>query len=459
MELQELEQFGANITERITEIKRKTDGVIGTHPIEFRGKAEKLPVIRVRIGFPVYRLNNGRTSTYQLEYLALRPDLPEDFFKRDNDAISAQKAQHEVLGELVDEENLLKAFKEEEQQVQPLICTNTGVVVNGNRRLCAWRTLYLSNPVRYKNFETIEIAILPECDEKEITVLEEKLQIQKEKRAEYKWHAKAMMAQRREQNGTKHADVAKAFGLSPQALTILTKAMIYAAKYLKTIGKPDQWSLVDNDYYAFEKLVKNIKNFTNQGDQELFETLVFSMILQGSTSGRLYDVIDEVAEHFEALKAELAAKNNVRTEPEPETNTEAEATAESETATGAGGAVESNPATETGTVEDGTVDLLAGEHIEEDVGSKVADTIREADDEKKKDILKHVARVIESEKEVKREQEAATYLINQVGKASSILRAAADQGLNEDAEIEGVQNHLEAIKKTVKVIEDWLNRK
>ncbi len=425
MELQELEQFGANITERITEIKSKTDGVIGTHPIEFRGKAEKLPVISVRVGFPVYRLSNGRTSTYQLEYLALHPDLPDDFFKRDNDAISAQKAQHEVLSELVNEENLLKAFKDEEQQVQPLICTNTGVVVNGNRRLCAWRTLYLSNPVRYKNFETIEIAILPQCDEKEITVLEEKLQIQKEKRAEYKWHAKAMMAQQREQNGTKHADVAKAFGLSSQALTVLTKAMTYASKYLTTIGKPDQWSLVDNDYYAFEKLVKNIKNFSNQGDQELFETLVFNMISQGSTSGRLYDVIDDVAEHFDALKAELAAKNNIQPETDPV---------------------------------DTTVDLLAGEHIEEDVGSKVADTIREADDDEKVKIIKHVNRVIESEKEVKREQEAATYLINQVGKASSILRAAADQGLHEDAEIEGVQAHLDAIKKTVTVIEDWLNR-
>lgn len=428
MELQELEQFGANITERITEIKRKIDGVPGTHPIEFRGRAEKLPVIRVRIGFPVYRLSNGRTSTYQLEYLALRPNLPNDFFKRDNDSISAQKAQHEVLGQLVDEENLLKAFREEEQQVQPLICTNTGVVVNGNRRLCAWRTLYLSNPSRYKHFETIEIAILPECDEKEITVLEEKLQIQKEKRAEYKWHAKAMMAQLREQNGAKHGDVAKAFGMSSQALTTLIKAMTYATKYLITIGKSDQWSLVDNDQYAFEKLVKNIKNFSNQGDQELFETLVFNMIAQGSTSGRLYDVIDDVAEHFEALKAELTAKNNVQ------------------------------PIVETEPI-DATVDLLAGEHIEEDVGSKVADTIRDANDEEKAKILKHVNRVIESEKEVKREQEAATYLITQVGKASTILRAAADQGLREETEIEGVQVHLDLIKKTVKIIEEWLNRK
>lgn len=426
MELQELEQFGANIIERTSEIKKKTQGIVGTHPIEFRGNPEKLPVIRVRIGFPVYRLKNGRTSTYQLEYLALHPELPSDFFSRDNDAITAQKAQHDVLGELVEEENLLKSFKEDEQQVQPLICTNTGVVVNGNRRLCAWRTLYLSNPNRYKNFETIEIAILPECDEKEIIALEEKLQIQKEKRAEYKWHAKAMMAQQREKSGAKHSDVAKAFDLSPQGLTVLIEAMNYATKYLQTIGKPNQWSLVDKDYYAFEKLVKNIRKFDNQGDQELFETLVFSMISQGSTSGRLYDVIDDVAEHFEALKSELAAKNNVDTNPSDD---------------------------------DTAIDWLAGEHVEEDVGSKVADIIRDADDEGKAKIVKQVNIVIESEKAVKNEMEAATYLIKQVSKASSLLKAAADQGLNPGTDTEGVQDQLNTIKQTVDEIEKWLRNK
>lgn len=426
MELQELEQFSANITERISEIKRKTENIPLTHPIEFRGHAEKLPVIKVRIGFPVYRLSNGRTSTYQLEYLALHQDLPEDFFKRDNDAISAQKAQHEVLSRMVSEENLLKAFKEEEQQVQPLICTNTGVVINGNRRLCAWRTLYLSNPVRYKHFGEIEIAILPECDEKEIIVLEEKLQIQKEKRAEYKWHAKATMAQRREESGAKHADVAKAFDLSPQNLTTLVKAMNYAEKYLRTIGRPNEWSLVDKDENAFNKLVKNIKNFTNQGDQELFETLVFSMIRQGSTSGRLYDVIDDVAEHFEALKINLAEKFDLSTD--------------------AGNG-------------DPTLDALAGEHVEEDVGSKVAETIRKSDDVEKAKIINHVNNVIDSEKELKREQEKSTYLLNQVVKASGILRVAADQGLREDTETEGVQSQLDSIKETVKVIEAWLNKK
>ena len=426
MELQDLEQFCSNIRERISEIKNKTKDLKGTHPIEFRGHSEKLPVINVRIGFPVYRLSNGRTSTYQLQYLALHPNLPEDFFKKDNDSISAQKAQHEVLSELVGEENLLKSFKEEEQQVQPLICTNTGVVVNGNRRLCAWRKLYISNPVRYKNFEHIEIAILPECDEREITTLEEKLQILKEKRAEYKWHAKAMMAQLQEKNGKKHTDVAKAFDLSSQKLTVLIKAWNYADKYLKTIGKPDQWSLVDKEYYAFEKLVTNIRNFNNQGDQELFETLVFNMISQGSSSGRLYDVIDDVAEHFEASKAALIKMTNTSNEA------------------GAG---------------DATIDFLAGEQVKEDVGSRVADAIDSADKEETSKIINRVINVIESEKEIKREQEAATYLINQVSKASALLRAAADQGLREDAETEGVQEHLNTIKKIVSDIEKWLSKK
>lgn len=426
MELYELEQFCSNMTGRITEIQRKIDNIPGTLPIEFRGQSEKLPVIRVRIGFPVYRLNNGRTSTYQLEYLALHPDLPEDFFKRDNDAISAQKAQHEVLERLIAEENLLKSFKEEEKQIEPLICTNTGVVVNGNRRLCAWRKLYISNPDKYKHFETIEIAILPECDDKEIQVLEEKLQIRKEKRAEYKWHAKAMMAQLSEKNGTKHADVAKAFAMSSQSLTLLLNSLKYADKYLKSIGKPDQWSLVDKEYHAFDKLVKNIKKFEIQGDQELFETLVFNMISQGSSSGRLYEVIDDLADNFEKVKAKLATKYSVSSETESS---------------------------------DSAIDILAGEHVERDVGSKIAGTICSSDEKEKIKAISYVNSVVSSEKEIRREQEAATYLINQVSKASSLLKAAADQGLREDSEIEGVQDHLDTIKKAVSDIEKWLSRK
>ena len=48
MELQELDQFCSNLAERKSEIKRNTEGVAGTHPIEFRGILEKLPVIKMQ---------------------------------------------------------------------------------------------------------------------------------------------------------------------------------------------------------------------------------------------------------------------------------------------------------------------------------------------------------------------------------------------------------------------------
>ena len=423
MEIHELEQFGANIIERTTEISKKMDGVLGTYPIEFRGTTEKLPVISVRIGFPVYRLANGRTNTLQAEYLVMHPDLPDDFFSRDNDAAGAQKAQHELLGKVIEDQQLLKSFKVEEHQVQPLICTNTGVVVNGNRRLCAWRTLYLMDKTKYKHFQNIEIAVLPECDEQEILDLEERLQIMPEKRAEYAWHAKAAMAQRRLQH-IQPREVAKRNGMSVNKLNVLIEAKEYAERYLSAIGKPDHWSLVDKDMHAFEKLVKNSKKFEdNQGDRELFETLVFSMIEQGSDSGRLYDVIDDVADNFDALKADLVSKNNIEVTDEEN---------------------------------DETLDLLAGEHVEEDVGSKIADVIRSTDENGQREIIKQAQNVIENEKAIQSEIEASSYLIKQVAKASSLLKAGVDHGMKENADTNGIQEQLDIIKQSITRIEEWL---
>ena len=423
MELLELEQFGVNVLDRVQEIKAKKDESKETFTIEFGGGPEKLPVIRVRLGFPVYRLANGRTKTYQLEHLALNPELPSDFFERDNDAISAQLAQHEVLSRLVGEENLLKSFKNNEKQIQPLICTKDGVVVNGNRRLCAWRTLYLSDPTRYSHFETIDIAVLPECDERAIVTLEEKLQIHKEKRAEYKWHAKAKMAQIRLQNGAKKGDVARAFELSSQGLTNLLEALKLADKYLTVKGVPNQWSLVDKEYHAFDKLYRNSKKFNgNQGDYELFETLVFDMIEAGDSDGRMYELIDDLADNFDAIKEGLKEHLNIESEEQ----------------------------------NDPALDFLAGEEIVPDTGSQIAKVINQADDNAVKEILGKTNTIIQNENAVRAELDQAVYLLNKVTSAATVLRGAVDQGLKEGMETEGVQAQLESIKQSISAIEEWL---
>ena len=154
MDIQSFNQFGLPVLKRIEEIEKKVQHPDSFYPLPISGKSKTLPVISVGIDFPSYRLNNGRTKTAQLEYIATHPDADPNLF-RDQESFDAQSAQHEVLKTLVNEEDLLSSFKKEQEQTLPIICTRTGVVVNGNRRLCAWRILYYADSVKYKKFERI----------------------------------------------------------------------------------------------------------------------------------------------------------------------------------------------------------------------------------------------------------------------------------------------------------------
>lgn len=420
------ERFGAPILQRISEIKTKVADCKRFHGIEFQGKYQDIPVITVRIDFPVYRLANGRTRSFQREYLALNPDAPADLFKCDHDSFAAQSAQHDILYKLVEEEDLLKAFKSEYmQQTEPIVCTSEGVVVNGNRRLCAWRSLYYSDQNRYKHFQTISIAILPLCDERDIEELEKRLQIQNPMRAEYHWHAIALMAKEDIQNGKRDGDVAKSYGKSTQALHLLMDARDYAEQYLISIGKTDQWSLVDKDYYAFEQMVKGRKKLQTQGEKELFESLAFSFITSGSKEGRLYELIPDIADNLAHIEQELAQK--MLTEGQ------------------------------TGH-EDSNIDLLAGdEPIKVERASQVAAAIKENDDAVA--IQKTTRTVIEVQKQLKHEKHAENYLLLQLSKAVSALQNAIDNGISDrKVNIDGVKKQLETIDEKVDYIREWLDQ-
>ena len=228
------DKYGAHILTRTSEIEKKVRESNNTYDFEVMGGYRPLKKISIRIGLPVYRIENGRTKTFQKEYLALHPDVPRDLFERDTDASQAQKAQHEILKELVEDEDLLKEFKSGTKQTEPIIVTSTGVVVNGNRRLCAWRTLYYNDPERFKHFEFINVAVLPnDCDDLEIRKIEKKLQIQKTLRAEYKWHNKAAMMQEEIKSGVSAKELANTYSMREKDVNQLIDAFDYADKYLK----------------------------------------------------------------------------------------------------------------------------------------------------------------------------------------------------------------------------------
>ena len=186
----------------------------------------------------MYRLENGRTKTLQKEYLARNPNEPSDLFQRDHDSFAAQYAQDKILRDLIDEEGLRNHFKKaNNQQLEPIICTNQGVVVNGNRRLCTWRSLYDDDPDRYRYFQNIKIAILPNCDEEDIRSLEKKLQIQNPMKAKYKWHTLALMCSEELHRNVSPKPTARtvgaSIGRSAQDVNILIDARDYAEKYKK----------------------------------------------------------------------------------------------------------------------------------------------------------------------------------------------------------------------------------
>lgn len=427
-------EFGAPLLTRKSEIAAKCASSKTLFPLEVMGKYQRLKQITVRIGIPVYRMKNGRTRTFQKEYLATHPDAAADLFTLDTDSIAAQKAQHVILQKLAEDEDLYKEFSSGTQQTEPIIVTSTGVVVNGNRRLCVWRTLFAKDPSEYKHFEYIEVAVLPEdCDEAEIRALEKRLQIQKTHRAEYKWHTRAAMMKEEREDGVTDVELAKSYGVSKKDVDIIISALEYAELYLQKIGKRDQWSLVDGDEFAFTTMVKERQKITDQGKKELFETVCFKLIETKDYQGRLYSAIPEIAENLEEVAEELRSKGLIP-------GVSAAATT---TSTG----VENEA--------DDDLDLLGGDTTTVDPYSALATAIQSTDVK----IGGVVKQVIDEQKSLKSEQKSAQYLINTLAKVSKLLWNAEIAGLNENTATDGVRAQLDAIKERIEAIERWLESK
>ena len=148
-------EFGYPLYKREAEIQELTEKSNEVYSLQYRGRERPLKVIEVSIALPVYRIENGRTINLQKEFIA-KNNKSKDYFTADPYSIETQKAQHELLKKLIEKEKLLDAFKKDKEvQHDPLICDNCGVIVNGNRRLCAWRELYKFDKQAYKHFQTI----------------------------------------------------------------------------------------------------------------------------------------------------------------------------------------------------------------------------------------------------------------------------------------------------------------
>ena len=376
------------------------------HKIQFQGEVKELPLLRVDLNLPKYRLANIRTKALQLEYLADNPKLKKDFFKVDPESDKVQAVQHELLLKLVDEKKLLSYFKKRKQE-QPIILDENGYVVNGNRRLCAWRTLNKDNPQKYSYFKKIEVVVLPRCTEEDILDLEAYLQIHEDIRAEYSWTAKAIaFRELRENEELKLSDkkIATIYQIKINEIKEMIDALDYAEEFLNEIGEPNKYEKVIKDNYAFMEIVKGRKKLNNNIEKELFKELSFLYISKPEGLGRSYGAVKNIKKFLPALTKNIRSEFNL---PEGESGVQK------------------------------LTKILKKDNDRDEIHSLLCETIEDEKNRHKVKKSKDLT-IIEVKK-------AATSLVNAIN------------GYKKESNIKGIKEHINSIEKSLKQIKRWSN--
>lgn len=419
--------FGWPLAARVEEFaKLQRQEKLPTFRVPFQGQIRDFPIIRVPLNLPKYRLSNGRTASSQAEYLAKHQDKSKAFFTTDPELLDVQEAQHELLLKLAEKQDLLKHFQDElNKQEDPILLDENGFVVNGNRRLTAWRHWYKQNSKKYGHFANIDVVVLPHCNDKEIDRLEARIQVQKDIKADYSWDAEAnMFLQKMRLHDFTEKEIGEIYKMKEPEVKELLQMRQYAEEYLKSLGKADHWSLVVEHEYAFQKLVQSMGKIASTGEQDLFKRAAFILIEQSESVGRrLYEAIPEAQKYLPTVKAKLKAQFPVA----------APAAANGDLADLFGGAVAKND----------PIDIPLAAAIVATPESK--DKAREI-----------IVDVIETQRELKKEAQSANFLLNQLARANGFVQSAISEGLKPEANKAGVREQLSELEKRIDYIRKWL---
>ena len=405
------------------EVRVQTKG-LATDRVVFQGLNQDLPIIRIPIDLPKYRLVNGRTASLQVEHLALNADLRIDLFTGDPEMWDAQEVQHELLLKLGRLSDLDGYFEDSaNKQVNPLLLDEEGFVVNGNRRLSMWRQLLHDEPTKYAHFEHIEVVVLPHATEKDINRLEAQLQIEKDIRADYSWDAQAnMMIAKMQRDDIKAEELCKLYKMKDSEFAQLLDMHAYADEYLRSRDKANRWSEVSSQEHTFQRLVQSRSKLSGVGRKEIFKEAAFALIDDPTAVGRLYIAIPELASNLDKVVERLASELDL----------------------------------ETTVPDDGLEDLFGSGHDDENDVQQAGLIQALKDPAQRAQAREAIGDVLETERQVKKDVKKAGYLLDQCAKANSFLTAAAKEGLRPESKLTGVAKQLEEIATRVSTIRAYL---
>lgn len=303
---------------REAQIAERASESVRTEPFyEYQSQPHDLPVISVPLGLPIYRMANFRTRTAQQAY-ARREGKPVDYFSSGEENEAAQQRQHEFLlkfantgreGSIAPITDVLKA----ERQRQPILITRRGVVVNGNRRLAAMRSLYAEDPNLYREFATVKCQLLPlTATERDIVEVEVRLQMKQRTELDYDWINECIAIKELRDSGRPMKELMALMNKKKveidDAINALTEADLYLVEWLNRGGDYDA---IEDAKQLFYDIGENVRSKTGAA-QEVSRRIAWLLAdRRGKLKRRVYDFKPMFGKKSDEVAVKLAERFGV----------------------------------------------------------------------------------------------------------------------------------------------------
>lgn len=252
---------------------------------------KSMPLVQLPVDWVRFSTQNHRTKAEQQREAQQRGQ--DDLFSSDPLGSAAQEVQFLILAGQSKFDELKEDLLAHDQK-EPAIVTADGVLINGNRRTAALRTLRREG---HQQFGYVNCLVLPaDATPEEILVLEAELQVAKDFREDYSWINEAMMIEElyelsgRDWDRTAQRMHRKAADVRMQ----YEKLLLVHQLVNQSQGTRLPIDFTENES-AFEELAKHIRN-KSRDEAESVKKSYFLGILSGANYRQLRHLRCEDAE-------------------------------------------------------------------------------------------------------------------------------------------------------------------
>lgn len=244
--------------ERLEHVQNRVANSDKTGRLQAWPRQEKeLPIVELSVDWVRFSTRNHRTRAEQQREAARSGN--SRLFTDDPLGPAAQDAQYEILLGQADFELIREDLQERGQQ-DPAVVTAEGILINGNRRAAAMRSLLHDfAEVRHRS---IRCFVLPQdASADEILLLETELQVARDFKQKYTWINEALLVDEHlQKNNREYGRVAKIMHRSPKEIREISQKLQQANQLVElSNGNRLLVDFEENDS-AFNELAKHIRS-------------------------------------------------------------------------------------------------------------------------------------------------------------------------------------------------------